>query len=411
MRELNLSPEAEVHAVEEQIEAIDTMRETALKIVDLRQERIGKIERDIEAFSADVQKLVTSTSPDLAGADADEAILRLHTQLSGAKQAMASRNEKDNTVRGLQETLDECNRSRKDAIATVESLQRAAGVETIEALRTAIRLSDRQRDLADEQERLGATLEADGDGLGLETLIEECRNNDLDKATAREQTLTQSLKETRERQLTAAERRNDAQRTFDAVGGDAAAARAASDRQVALVEMKDAASQYARVRSASLILRWAIERFRREKQAPLLKRAGELFSILTCSSFGALTLQYDEKDIPHLAGVRGDGKVVLVSGLSEGAADQLFMALRIAAVEEFLSHEVAVPFIADDLFINYDDARAAAGFRVLRQLSELTQVIFFTHHQHLVSVAKGALGGQVSTLVLEAPATPMKNVA
>jgi uncharacterized protein YhaN len=411
LRELNLSPEAEVQAVEEQIEAIDAMRETALKIVDLRQERIGKIERDIEAFSADVQKLVTSTSPDLAGADADEAILRLHTQLSGAKQAMASRKEKDNAVRGLQEKLDECNRSRKDATAAIESLQRAADVESIDALRTAIRLSDRQRALTHEQEQLRATLEADGDGLALEALVEECRNNDLDQATAREQTLTQSLKETRERQLTAAERRNDAQRTFDAVGGDAAAARAASDRQVALTEMKDAASQYARVRSAALILRWAIERFRREKQAPLLKRAGELFSILTCDSFVGLTLQYDEKDIPHLAGVRGDGKVVLVSGLSEGAADQLFMALRIAAVEEFLSHEVAVPFIADDLFINYDDARAAAGFRVLRQLSERTQVIFFTHHQHLVSVAQGALGGQVSTVVLEALTTPMKNVA
>ena len=140
LEELNLSPEAEVQAVQEQIEAIDTMRETALKIVDLRQERIGKIERDIEAFSADVQKLITSTSPDLAGADADEAILRLHVQLSGAKQAMASRSEKDNAVRGLQDKLDECSRSRKDAIATVESLQRAAGVETIDALRTAIRL-------------------------------------------------------------------------------------------------------------------------------------------------------------------------------------------------------------------------------------------------------------------------------
>ena len=274
------------------------MRETALKIVDLRQERIGKIERDIEAFSADVEKLITSTSPDLAGADADEAMLRLHAQLSGAKQAMTSRSEKDNTVRGLQEKLDECSRSRKDAIATVESLQRAASVETIDALRTAIRLSDRQRALTEEQEQLRATLEADGDGLGLEALIEECRNNDLDQATAREQTLTQSLKETRERQLTAAQRRNDAQRTFDAVGGDAAAARAASDRQVALAEMKDAASQYARVRSASLILRWAIERFRREKQAPLLKRAGELFSILTSGSFGGLRCSTTKKISP-----------------------------------------------------------------------------------------------------------------
>src|SRR5690606_13659505 len=125
---------------------------------------------------------------------------------------------------------------------------------------------------------LRSTLETDGDGLGVEQLAEECRGADPDQAAAREQTLTETLKETRERQLSAIQSRNDAERLFEAIGGDAAAAKAAADRQVALAEMKDVAAQYARVRSATIILRWAIERFRREKQAPLLKRAGELFS-------------------------------------------------------------------------------------------------------------------------------------
>lgn len=200
-------------------------------------------------------------------------------------------------------------------------------------------------------------------------------------------------------------------RLFEAVGGDAAAAKAAGDRQLALAEMKEVAAQYARVRSATIILRWAIERFRREKQAPLLKRAGELFSILTGGSFQRLTLEYDEKDLPHLAGVRGDGGAVPVSGLSEGAADQLFFALRIAAVEEYLMHAAPVPFIADDLFINYDDARASAGFRVLQLLAEKTQVLFFTHHQHLLDVASTAFGRSVSTATLEPRPHQMKNVA
>ncbi|GGI31229.1 MULTISPECIES: ATP-binding protein [Bradyrhizobium] len=237
-----------------------------------------------------------------------------------------------------------------------------------------------------------ATLEADGDGLGLVVLAEECHSNDPDQAAAREQTLKKSLEEVRERQLTNIQHSKDTERVFEAVGGDAAA-------------------QYARVRSASVILRWAIERFRREKQAPLLKRAGELFSILTAGSFERLTLAYDEKDVPHLAGLRGDGGAVPVSGLSEGAADQLLMALRIAAVEEYLTHSAPAPFIADDLFINYDDARAAAGFKVLQQLAEKTQVLFFTHHQHLVGVARTAFDGHVATAVLEPRGVPIKNVA
>jgi uncharacterized protein YhaN len=346
----------------------------------------------------------------LAGADADDVVIKMQARLNDAKQSQATLGEKKAAIQGLQKKLEDCDKSREAAQEIILKLQQAACV-TLDALRAAIRQSDLLRGLKDEQASLRLTLEADGDGLGIDTLAEECRNSDLDQAAAREQTLTQSLKDQRQRQLEAIQQRNDAARVFEALGGDAAAAKAASDRQAALADMRDAASQYARVRSASLILQWAIERFRREKQAPLLKRAGELFSILTGGSFERLALEYDEKDVPHLAGVRRDASVVGVSGLSEGAADQLFMALRVAAVEEYLAHAGPVPFIADDLFINYDDERAAAGFKVLRQLSEKTQVLFFTHHQHLIGVARTAFGGSVSTAVLEHHDDPLKNVA
>ena len=34
----------------------------------------------------------------------------------------------------------------------------------------------------------------------------------------------------------------------------------------------------------------------------------------------------------HLAGVRSDGATMLVSGMSTGTADQLYLAVRVAAV-------------------------------------------------------------------------------
>ena len=79
----------------------------------------------------------------------------------------------------------------------------------------------------------------------------------------------------------------------------------------------------------------------------------------------------------NLTGVRPDGKVVALSGLSTGTEDQLFLALRIAAVEDYLARAVALPFVADDLFINFDPERSAAGFEVLGQLAERTQVLFY----------------------------------
>ena len=164
--------------------------------------------------------------------------------------------------------------------------------------------------------------------------------------------------------------------------------------------MRDIAEQYVRARSAALLLQWAIDRYRLAKQAPLLKSAGELFTTLTGGSFNNLRVDFDDRDRPRLKGERPDGAKVSVPGMSTGTADQLYLALRIASVVDYLDRAPPLPFIADDLFINFDDERAAAGFQVLGQLAEKTQVLFFTHHQHLVDIASETLGNSTPVVSL-----------
>ena len=103
----------------------------------------------------------------------------------------------------------------------------------------------------------------------------------------------------------------------------------------------------------------------------------------------------------QLAGVRPNGEVVSVPGLTSGTEDQLFLALRIAAIEDYLAKTIALPFVADDLFINFDPDRSAAGFEILGQLAEKTQVLFFTHHLHLVDIAQDRLGADTNVVALQ----------
>jgi hypothetical protein len=56
---------------------------------------------------------------------------------------------------------------------------------------------------------------------------------------------------------------------------------------------------------------------------------------------------------------------------------------------------IRLPFLADDLFVNFDDERSEAGFRVLAELAKSTQVLFFTHHPHLASIARSVVGADV----------------
>jgi uncharacterized protein YhaN len=396
-----LAADSAVEAIQTQINAIDEMRELAVRINDLRHERIEKIERDISAFDTDVLALVTASAPRLSGVDSENAVLELERLLRESVRVRDAIAEKDIALSGLQQKIDTCEASRRDAREIIEQFQRLARVDSLEALRAEIKRSDELRQLRSEYQGVTAALSKDGDGFSVEQLYDECAQSDPDQIAAREQAVDRDLNDLRDRHIQARENRNAARRNFESIGGDDRAARAAADRQSALAEMNEAAAQYIRLRSAGVLLQWAIDRFRREKQAPLLKRAGELFSILTGGSFETLTLEFDHDDTPHLAGIRSNGDKVRLPGLSTGAGDQLYLSLRIAAVEEYLDHAAPLPFIADDLFINYDDGRAAAGLRVLGHLAGKTQVLFFTHHQHLIEVARRALGESVSTVSLK----------
>jgi uncharacterized protein YhaN len=86
--------------------------------------------------------------------------------------------------------------------------------------------------------------------------------------------------------------------------------------------------------------------------------------------------------------------------MSEGTRDQLYLALRLAAVEMHLDKSKPLPFIADDLFVNFDDERSTAGLEALRELSTKTQVLFLSHHDHLLRRVRQVFGDDVNVVAL-----------
>ena len=399
---LGLDATADPDAVSAQIDAIDEMRAGVDEVNRLRHERIGKIEGYLAAFDRDVAQLAANVAPDLVRLESEEKALQLERRLIEAKRARDLLREKGLAIAGLEREIDECEAARRHAREDVHRLQEAAGVTNGEALKVAIDKSDRLRALKAEQAQVLGALREAGDGLSVDVLQEECKEVDPDQVTAREASLARELEDLHERRLETREHRTAARQAFEAIGGagNDKAARAAADQQEALAEMRDIAERYVRARSAALLLQWAIDRYRLAKQAPLLKSAGELFTTLTGGSFKNLCVDFDDQDRPQLKGERPDGAKVAVPGMSTGTADQLYLALRIASVADYLDRAPALPFIADDLFINFDDERAAAGFRVLGQLAEKTQVLFFTHHQHLVDIASETLGESIPVVSL-----------
>jgi DNA repair exonuclease SbcCD ATPase subunit len=64
--------------------------------------------------------------------------------------------------------------------------------------------------------------------------------------------------------------------------------------------------------------------------------------------------------------------------LSQGTADQLYLALRLAICDLVLPDGAECPLILDDALVNFDDKRANNALELLRELSETRQVIILT---------------------------------
>ena len=161
---------------------------------------------------------------------------------------------------------------------------------------------------------------------------------------------------------------------------------AALDIEICRTEMASAAEAWATARIQTLVLTHVARRQRDENTNPLLKSAEAHFAALTCGRYRKLTIDEDGK-APELAAMLDDERMIRPGAMSEGTRDQLFLSLRLAALDQARARGVTLPFVADDLFITFDEQRAAAGFATLSALARHNQILFMTHHAHLAEMA------------------------
>ena len=353
--------------------------------------RLRGIETNRDRFASDLAalwaKLDHTGTPELD-------VLR--TRLDAARAGAATRATLETDRKRRADEAEAAQAARDAAVAGLTPVLVDFGGIAVEALDRVVQVS---RDVRGDREAL-AMAEAEairgGEGYAIEALEVQWQASDPEAVNNRADALGPLLDEAQRQVTTAADAVGEARRAFaalDTFGGDAAGAIA--DAEQARAEMAMQAETYLLKRAQAITLRWAIERYRQERQDPLLLRASALFRRLTLGRFTELRIDHDAA-APRLLGVRNGGRQAIdVEAMSDGTADQLFLALRLAAAEQSVAAGVRLPFLADDLFINFDDDRARAGFEVLSDLAQTTQVLFFTHHAHLREIARDVTGAEL----------------
>jgi hypothetical protein len=155
------------------------------------------------------------------------------------------------------------------------------------------------------------------------------------------------------------------------------------------------------------LLTTALEALGSSDTSPLLDHAGRILEKLTGGRFVALTAE-DDGTTRKLVVIQADAERLGTEALSEGTIDQVFLALRLAAVAELHTErtangEPALPLVLDDVLMAFDEVRTERALQVLADLSPGLQVIVFTHHQFVGEAVAQSEWATVSRLPAPSP--------
>ncbi|MGK7867323.1 AAA family ATPase [Falsiroseomonas sp. E2-1-a20] len=360
--------------------------------------RVADMQRTVAEFAGTTSRLLAA----LGAAGPDEAaplaVARLARRLAEAREASRAAADLAQRLQQRRRALAEATARHDAAERGLSALRQAAGAADLPALEAAIRRAARREALHAEIALQSAELLRQGDGGDEATLRAEAAAADPDQARARLDQIEAEQAALRDSLASLGAARQAAEASLESMRAGHDSAGLAQEARHHLAEAGAAAERYARLHLARSLLAAGIERIRAERQAPLLRAASRHFALLTEGRYASLTTDEDDAGRTTLRAVRDSGPECPVEALSEGTRDQLYLALRVAAVEAHAAGTEPLPFIADDLLATFDDARADLALAMLARLGRTTQTILFTHHAHIADLARRQPGVAVREL-------------
>jgi uncharacterized protein YhaN len=264
------------------------------------------------------------------------------------------------------------------------------GSETVEAAQARVALAEEQARMAEQVRRSERELHDKGDGRPLSQLRAEAESIAVDDIPgAVEQAQAERDAANREAQALAARVATTVQEMAAQAAADSAV-QAATDQQAAVASLRRITEEATLMHLAALLLEASLTQVELAGTSVLLSRIAALFGTITGGTYPRLEVDDPGDGSAGLMAVHRDfpDERKAVADLSEGERDQLFLALRLAAIEDHVATAAPLPFVCDDILQSFDDDRAVAAMQALLQLSDSVQVILLSHHRHLAALGQ-----------------------
>ena len=371
----DLAPESAGTLISEWSSARATL--TTIKEIRTRLTRMDDDETVLKDLALSLGTTLSLYLPEDATAAADLIDARW-TEHDGLRKRRLALFPEVEEAKAVYSTLEKTHNSAQGAIVELAAQASCAPAEG--ALREVAGRCSQRAALDESLGQAESLIASVDDGFGMESLIEKLGGRDIDLLRA---ALTEA--EERAEQLTeeievAVLEKRQSDDALDAFRNETGLNAAISVRESAATSMQVTLDRYIELKVARGLIAHAIDQVRNEQQDPLVRRAGEHFAFTTQNEYSGVGTDIDEKGAPIVVGIRASGTQVPVTAMSDGTRDQLFLAFRLASLENYSGVSEPLPFVADDLLVHFDDERSSATLDLLAQFGQNNQVLLFTHH-------------------------------
>jgi len=271
----------------------------------------------------------------------------------------------------------------RQAHRSLQRLLRQYNVASPQELRELVgRSVERANLLHSRQQRLGQLRNLLREEMSLEELGELLSTGGVESLRTRHEVLASELQAYRQqRENLLREKGRLDQQWENLLAEEKSSARSARLR-VAEYLLRKAADRWYALDLALEALLQARNRCESHFQPECLQTASELLGELTAGRYRRVFAPMEGETL-LLEDAASD--VWPIEMLSQGLRDQLFITLRLALVSLFRKRGVELPLVLDDVLVNFDASRTAAGAELLVRFAESgQQILLFTCHSHIV---------------------------
>ncbi len=232
---------------------------------------------------------------------------------------------------------------------------------------------------------------AAGLGPASDRFREELSSGDLASWDAESESITEQLTVAERDFQGARDRERDLGQSLERLKSSEETAALEVTRASLATQLEDALEEWAVLGLGHRLLEATFARYEREKQPAVIERASELFTDVTAGRYLRLVAHEDERAAHHgIDAISARDERVDSGSLSRGTAEQLYLCLRLGLAATHAERTVSLPFVLDDVLVNFDPGRAAAVAGAIATLARSHQVLAFTCHPHIVEVFQQA---------------------